>query len=422
MKNQIDKKVLSTSAKHMICPISSSVKEAKLSELGLVEFSKYKYRMESDSYHGTSIPSERKLLGLLCDSLLKLNNSKKPLLLLSDGKDSMSIALAYNKLGISVETLTLLRENDNELKNYILRTCKSLGHKPRFVTISEILGSFNKDDFLDACTYMSSPVLDQGFLFFLFGIKQFFEESSSTPDEYVLIDGLGNDETFGYIPSKRQLSSLNLSSLGFWKYCPKVFRPIKWFLRSPAESHGDLSALSCFYSLGQSYDINKYFKNIDSTGSDERIIDFRAFCRGSFHDHQCMMGKANTVSKFLDTSVNFPWLNFELADYVFNLPKESKYDFSKLKNKVLLRNLLCAELGWEQTKRGVDLYYDLDLNTFEEKIVHQIVPKNMTNKIKKSIFSSEGVKKRAYLELLNFYGYCLGQGMSEKDIKQVLLS
>lgn len=422
MKKEIDVKKLASHAKHMICPEIPEDNQGKLSYIGEAAFSDYPYRMESSRYNSSSEPSESELLRLLCNSLLKAGEGKKPLLLLSDGKDSLSIALAYSKLGVNIDTLTLLREDDSKLKSYIKGTCEKLGHKAHFVTVSEIISYFDQSDFLNACKHMESPVLDQGLIFFLFGIKRFFTLNALTPSDYVLIDGLGNDETFGYIPSKQQLLSLKLSSLGIWKFIPRKLGVLKWFFRSPAESHGDLSALSCFYPLAKSYDINEYFKGLASKGTDESVVDFRAFSRGAFHDHQCMMGKARVSAGFLGTSCYFPWLDTELAHYVFNLPKEYKFDFDKLKNKILLRNLLSKELGWEQSKRGIDLYFDLSLQDFVNNISNGVVPDKVIQAILKSKLTSENVKKRACLELMNLYGYCLAQDMSDADIERVLFS
>lgn len=422
MKKEMNARELASYAKYMIYPDNIDSHKDKLSYIGEAAFSEYPYRMRSHRYRASSAPSESELLRLLCSSLLKTGEDKKPLLLLSDGKDSMSIALAYSKLGISIDTLTLLREDDEELKSYITGTCEKLGHKASFVTVSDIISYFDQSDFLNACRHMESPVLDQGLIFFLFGIKRFFALHALTPSDYILVDGLGNDETFGYIPSKQQLLSLKLSSLGLWKLIPSRLGFLKWFFRSPAESHGDLSALSCFYPLERSYDINEYFEGIKSRGTDESVIDFRAFSRGAFHDHQCMMGKVRTSADFLGTSCYFPWLDTDLVHYVFNLPKEYKFDFPKLKNKILLRSLLSNELGWEQNKRGIDLYFDLSLQGFVNNVSNGVVPDKIINIILKSKFTSGNVKKRACLELMNFYGYCLAHDMSDVDIERVLFS
>src|SRR5690606_19906941 len=129
------------------------------------------------------------------------------------------------------------------------------------------------------------------------------------------------------------------------------FTGVRWYLRSPSVAHGELSALAALFPFGKSFDVNKYFSKIPKSMEALEFIDFRAFSRGSFHDHQCMMGKTNATARYLGCEVVFPWVEEELSSYCFNLPLTSKFDFEKLINKILLRNLLSNTIGWKQEKR-----------------------------------------------------------------------
>lgn len=410
-------KKLATYAKNMICP---NLWSNDISEQGQKDFSVYKYRENSSHYKGDSLPDTKIFMEKLTGSLEKLPSNKTPLLLLSDGKDSLGLALAYSKLGIKCQTLTLLRKNDSELKNYILSTTKKLGHEAHFVDIEEIIHEFDTEVFLNSCKYMDNPVLDQGYIFFLFALSKFFNTNHLESSDFIVVDGLGNDETLGYLPSRNQLISYKLSSLNLWKFIPNSLSFIRWYIRSPSESHGDLSALSCFFNISNAYDLNKYFKYIHKTESDVEYISFRAFSRGSFHDHQCMMGKTRTSAKYLGVEYCFPWIDQELADFCFNLPQKEKYDFKSKTNKLLLRKLLKENIEWEQNKRGIDLFFDLDINYFSEKIVLKVVPKNLVDTILKKNSVPRDVKQRALLELLNFYGFCLSKGYKANEIEEVL--
>lgn len=421
--NQLSKEYIATFAKHMLCPHSILYSEAGsgISELGVNDYNQYPYRMLSNYYKGDSVASDDTLLNKIVESLKNIDSSKRPLLLLSDGKDSMGLALGYSHLGVKIDTLTFLRRDDSQLKNYITSICNKLGHTAHFIEVDEIISNFDKSTFLSACKNMNTPVLDQGFLFFLFGLRTFFNKPNFSPNDYVVIDGLGNDETFGYLPSEHQIRSFKLAKMGFWKLLPKTCQSLKWYLRSPAESHGDLSALACFFPISMSYDLNKYFSKIEAKTEELSFIDFRSFSRGAFHDHQCMMGKTIASAKHFGADVNFPWLEPTLASYVFNLPKNKKFDFGSLTNKVLLRDLLINKLGWHQQKRGVDLYFDLDLESFKVKILDTVVPEKITRIIKNNKLLPGYVKQRAYLELLNLYGFCLAQGMTNAEIEDMLL-
>ena len=422
MPNNVIREI-STFAEFMVCPgsLNNLDDTRKESHLGINDFKNYKFRHLSDAYRGDSQDSE--LLDRIRLSFERLLNEsgKKPLLLLSDGKDSMSLALALSSSGISCQTLTFLRRDDHSLRAYIQSVADDLGHESHFVNVDEIHTVLDEDFFLGACSSMKTPVLDQGFLFFLFGCKVFFNKMNFEPSKYVIIDGLGNDEHFGYLPSNKQLNAYRLATLGFWKLLPrKRFPFLRWYFRSPAEAHGDLSALAAFFPFGGSYDLNTYFSKVPKSSKPISFIDFRSFARGSFHDHQCMMGKTIATARMLGCDVLFPWADSKLADYCFNLATSSKFDFHKLENKLLLRELLSNEIGWSQKKRGVDLFFDLNVKKFKVNLLFSIVPEKIVNVIDSSVLLPLSVKKRAYLELLNLYGFCRSHGLNDDQVEKIL--
>ncbi|MEZ9652843.1 asparagine synthase-related protein [Vibrio lentus] len=418
MKNKsIDPVQISTIAKNMIFPSAITTSTGSISEQGEIDYSLYPYKMQSNFYSGDSAPEQ--LLDIIKLSL-KSNSSKKVLLLLSDGKDSMALALGLSRLGVKATTLTFLRSDDYELRKYVEEVSLGLGHDPYFITSEQINDALDLPYFIQSCKEMPGLVMDQGFIYFLFGMKSFFDTNNFNPIDYRVLDGLGNDETFGYLPSKNQLISYKLSKFNLWKIRPKAINFLKWYVRSPSESHGDLSALSSFFPFSEALDLNQYFSKIEVSSSNEGYIDFRAFSRGSFHDHQCMMGKTITACSQLGADLEFPWLHPELASYVFNLPQEHKYKFDSIENKIALRKLLIKEVGWSQSKRGVDLYFDLDYEKFLTDFASSIIPEKVSSVIINNKFLSNNVKKRASLELLNLYGYCVANGLSGDEISKIL--
>ena len=170
----INPKVLSTFAEYMICPYSiqdNRFDTKSLKKQGKQDFDNYQFKHQSDNYTGQNEASITILLEKLKASVKESlrASGKEPLLLLSDGKDSMSLALALSEAGLKSKTLTFLRRNDDSLKEYITNVAEQLGHTPFFVTVDEIQSSFDQELFLNACKTMDTPVLDQGFLFFLNG-------------------------------------------------------------------------------------------------------------------------------------------------------------------------------------------------------------------------------------------------------------
>ena len=361
------------------------------------------------------------LLVQIVESLERtIDRSKTQVLLLSDGKDSLSLAIALSKKGIKCKTLTLLRNDDNELESYIKQVCSELGHEPYFVTVDDIAKVFDLELLNYACSLMNKPVLDQGFIFFLFGLKNFFANVDLLPSDCELIDGLGNDEHLGCLPSKNQYRAYIFSKLGLWKYVNKLPRGFNWYLRSPAEANGDLSALACFFDFKQSYDLNNFFSKIKIV-DDTSFVDFRAFSRGSFHDHDCMIQKTKIAAKALGASIVYPWTDPKLALYCFNLPIKLKYNFKENVNKLPLRKLLIDQLNWKQEKRGVDLYFDLDICNFINNIALVYVTDEIIDRIMQNRFVSIDVKKRALLELVNLASYSLSLGYNKADFSSFLL-
>ena len=417
----MSKKTISTFAKFMICPPSLKKSQIGLGEQGLNDFNTYKYRHASQRNKSDSTYTQDLLLKNLTEAISRTcDDLKKPLLLLSDGKDSLSLAIAFSEKKISCDTLTLLRRDDQEMKSYITEVAKKLGHRPFFITVDDIVNNFDKDTFISSFKMAENPILDQGYIFFLFGLKLFFEVNNFNPTEYEVIDGLGNDEYLGYLMSKSQWYSYLLSMTGLWKLIPNSLKSLKWYIRSPAESHGDLSTLSIFFNIPLANDLNEYFSLIPKSVKETTYLDFRAFSRGSFHDHQCMMGKTRLASRYLGTKCIYPWVDEELSDYCFNIPSEEKYEFKKIINKLPLREMLINKLNWNSNKRGVDLFFDLEQKTFIESVIGDVVPEDLIYKITNNKTVNAGVKKRAYLELLNFYGYCIANNISDEEIRDIL--
>ncbi|MFM5622907.1 hypothetical protein ACET8H_01790 [Aeromonas veronii] len=411
----LNRSEIETYAKYMVCP---SDIHHNASENGLNSYARYNYRQASEYYKGTSDPS--KIMDELIAALRRnLDGSKEPILLLSDGKDSMSLALALSKMNLHCKTLTLLRKNDDSLKKVVEEKCALMGHIPYFIEIDEIINSFDHALFMKSCRLMKNPVLDQGMIFFLGGLDLFFEKEKIDPNTCQLIDGLGNDEHLGYLPSKSQRHSFIISKFGLWKFNKFLPRFVNWYIRSPAESQGDLSAISCFFGFKNSYDLNSYFSKI-KIKSDAEYIDFRAFSRGSFHDHQCMIGKTKVAAYAHGADIIYPWTDSILANYCFNLPSEHKFDFNALKNKLILRRVLQDELSWKQEKRGVDLFIDLDVDKFIP-ILNNYVDTEVIMQILKVKLIPSSVKKRALLELLNFSGYLNANGYTRGQIISLLI-
>lgn len=418
----MEKQVVSTYGKYMVCPESIYEKDMKdIIKIGEDDYKNYIFKHTSKNSDTITKFSSDKLLEYIKNAILnKLSPKKKPLLLLSDGKDSLCLAIAFNELNINCDTITFLKNDDNEMKSYLTKVTTQLGHNAHFITVNEIIQNLDMEEFKKSFKSMNNPVLDQGYIFFLFGLKLFFEKYKLLSSDYEVYDGMGNDEYLGHMPSKDQLQSFKFSRINLWKILPSNFKSYKWYIRSPIESHGLLSTLSCFFRFPNAYDLNKYFKSIKPSINKEYFLDLRAFARGKYLDRQCMMGKTETAAGYLCTKAVFPWLDSELSNYCFNIALDEKLDFKGLINKIPLRKLLKNRIAWNQDKRGVDLFLDLE-EEFLRNFLKKEIPYDLINRINFNRFLNSKVKKRAYLELLNFYLYCsIKENMTEDEIRKIL--
>lgn len=418
MKNSLSVTEISTFAKHMICPPGLiGLTDDELKEKGLKDFSIYPF---SEARQRSTVNSDPDLLlNNIIDALKRsLTQNKIPVLLLSDGKDSMTLALALSKMKIKCLTLTLLRRNDSQLRSFVKDKAELLGHTPYFVDVNDVFKSYDQSYFLNACKQMKHPVLDQGFLFFLFGIRKFFELVDYEPAECLFIDGLGNDEHLGYLPSRAQRRAFNIAQFGGWRILPDFVPWLRWYLRSPAEANGDLSAMACFFAFKKALKLNRYFDG-PRVATEQDFVDFRAFSRGNFHDHQCMIQKTVVAANAIGSDIIYPWTDPLLAHYCFNLPPIYKYDFSARLNKICLRNLLNKELSWMQEKRGVDLFFDAEYKDLIN-ILNSFVSPKIGGILLKKGFLPKGVRQRALLELLNLCGFLTANGHSSTSIEEFL--
>ena len=93
-------------------------------------YGNFEYRLHKSKRD--SQPSSTALARLLADSVRNLE-SLNPLLLLSSGKDSVALALAFHDCGIQLNCLSLV--SDREEADWITWLCKHLGHRVEFVRV-----------------------------------------------------------------------------------------------------------------------------------------------------------------------------------------------------------------------------------------------------------------------------------------------
>lgn len=325
-----------------------------------------------------------------CEKTLTMQG--EPVLLLSSGKDSMALALGFAELGISVQCVSLV--TDEEEREYIEAILQKIGHVPHFITLSQIKSNSGK--FVDLSLCNSRYVcLDQAIFPMYVALQDFFSGQKLN-----IIDGMGNDVYFGHLPSKYQIQSYRYGSLRH--ILPNELR---YYFRNFTSAMGLRTALSFISPEKNISNIkDKFLRDFinfkPDSNEDVDIVNARAFIRGEYIDNFVYAEKTRIIAENLNCNVSFPWMDRTLAYYCFNLPKELKYNFEKLENKILLRKLLREKFNYNRPKKGIDLLFQLSEREIIKILQGNQVPGDRIGSILKSRMSGASIRKRALFELL----------------------
>jgi hypothetical protein len=355
------------------------------------EFSDFPFREHRNL--GTSCIKEESLLSSITKACEKsLSTPGKPVLLLSSGKDSLSLALGFAELGISVDCVSLV--TDDEEGEYLKDLTSQLGHSLHLVGLDQIRSLSSK--FADVSLCSSEHIcLDQALFPMYLALENYASGESVN-----IIDGMGNDIYFGHVPAKYQINSYRYGTLR--NALPKS---LGYYLRNFTGAMGLRTASS--YILGSRKEMritnNRYadFINLKPNFSNQTdIIDARSFIRGKYIDNFVYAEKTRVIGRLLKCNVSFPWMDQDLANYCFNLPKELKYNFDNLENKILLRKLLKSKIGYNRPKKGIDVFLKLTESEIVKILRDSLVPEVYIKPILKSKIYGTAARKRALFEQL----------------------
>jgi len=270
-------------------------------------------------------------------------------LLLSEGKDSIGIAIALAELGIKVDCVTFANSDSNV--ELVVEIAKNLGHRLEIVRYNNYT---IPEGALERLSAVFEPTVDQAFLSYLLLPTDLFQGCT-------IIDGMGNDLYMGHLPSKQQLLATKVCHVASW-LTPQWFRDsLKGKLFRNSERCGiPFRTFTECQGLYNGFDRNEIQKLISEPRSLAHIdthwkrIGFekaRALSRGRYLDTYSFCGKSIALAEMASAKVYFPWAEEKIAERFSRLPPNKKFDWPTL-NKLPLREAINQRFDYRQPKVG----------------------------------------------------------------------
>lgn len=299
-------------------------------------------------------PDPDRLLSLLATATSDLlSGVGSAALLLSAGKDSTALALALAEAGRKdVACLTYAGENDDE-HVFAAGVCRKLGLKHSVYSMdsrgTDVVGSLTR--------FFTDSPLPAGDLAQIPVVLAMAGECGSAG---TVIEGTGNDATFGYVPRRKDRLAARFT-LGRWGWADALKRLVppgsrlNYLLRDPVEvnwpglrvRHNETREL-----FEGSHDTSGHWRAVRRGLGDIDPVDARGLLRGRHFEIGSQKEKIGLAARVFGATAVHPYQDPRVIDYYFNLPVASRYDAGRLVNKVLLRELLRDRLDYDESAVG----------------------------------------------------------------------
>lgn len=310
-------------------------------------------------------PNAKRLMDLLTDSVNgRLGSHDSAILMLSAGKDSVALAVALARLERKdVRCLTFVANTEMDEDGYAHRLCQQLGLVHERIEIP-VQQKMDTDILTNYFRYAPFPCVDDCQIPYIYALH------AAGPVDAVL-DGSGNDVYMGHVPSyndrRREKLRLRNHALARWLELVVPYSTrLDQLLRDPVDH--------CFLQgLLRQRELADILPTIDSKSDWKRplleayekldVFDFRAFVRGRHYDQGSCALKAFMACLSAGSQCLLPWCDSDIVDFYFHLPESSRFDRDSYKNKVLLRNMLHAEIDYPDAELG-KRYFQFDRVAF----------------------------------------------------------
>lgn len=270
-------------------------------------------------------------------------------LLLSEGKDSIGIAIALAELGQQIDCVHFANADSNV--DLVRAVAKRFGHRLEVIRYTDLTII---DSNWQSLSKVFEPTVDQAMLSYLLLPTDVFEGS-------VIIDGMGNDFYMGHLPTPEQLKATRYCQLAT-KAIPRWLRdklkgklfPNRAYcgipLRTFSECQGLYNGFDCTV-LEETIAEPRLLDKIDATWKKYGYQKGRALSRGRYLDTYSFSGKSIALAEMSSAKVYFPWADTKIAEQYEHQTPESLYDWPTV-NKLPLRSAINKRFKYQQPKVG----------------------------------------------------------------------
>jgi asparagine synthase (glutamine-hydrolysing) len=278
----------------------------------------------------------------------------KPLLMLSAGLDSTSLALAVKQAGRDDALCVTYTEDDDQDEAALAhRLCVRLGLRHETCHLS--LGSDAVCGLLQRYAAVTpEPCADPALIACVAPIASYADEDT------VVLDGSGNDAYFWKPPRPLDLAKLRLG----WNRLPglrRLRRALPMHFRYERLLSTPLELLLFAGPYLRHCDTRVFYPaSIDTHRSwlerfNQLVIPFeemRSSIRSAFMGPAAHMMKARNAAMVVGALARFPWADHEVANYCFNLPADHRFDSASGRNKVIVREMLSQFVEYDEKAIG----------------------------------------------------------------------
>lgn len=295
------------------------------------------------------------LLRLLADATSRACATRpKPLLMLSAGLDSTSLAIGVKEAGRDdTVCVTYTDHHDRDEATLARRLCTRLGLRHE---------TFHLDLESDAvcgllrryAAVTPEPCADPALTACVAPIARYAGEDT------VILDGSGNDAYFWKPPRPLDRARLRLG-LNRLPGLQNLRRALPMYFRYERLLSSPLEVLLFAGPNLRHCDTRVFYPaSIDTHSSwlerfNQLAIPFdeiRSTVRSAFMGPAAHMMKARNAGMLVGALARFPWTDHDVANYCFNLPADHRFDPASGRNKVIIREMLSRFVDYDEKTIG----------------------------------------------------------------------
>ncbi len=335
--------------------LRSSVCPAPLTVYEGVQCKQPEYRYYRGDTSGQSEFSVQKLLLLLTRSVAE---NMSDILMMSAGKDSLSIALAVREAGNNA-AITAVTYDDHEAGEgrIAAQFCAQLGIKHHIIRCPQD-PVMVRDAMTRFFTHSPHPNCDPTIIPYILALN------AVGADKAVIMDGTGNDGYSGLVPTRNQRRMIAYQKLarqaqGIGDLLPgtsgvqKFFSP---YILSCLYGHAHLRERDIHQFLEYRGGCDAFWNGAFDDVKHRHDQDVLGEVISRYFDGSSVMLKGLYTAQSMDCGFVLPWFNYDIAEYVFNLPNAKKFDLTRRINKLPVRRMLRHYLDYDDAVIGKRIF------------------------------------------------------------------